>query len=40
MTLAQWIDELKEYLKLEKQVLAVLERCANRHADLNLHSNE
>lgn len=40
MTLVRWIDELKEYLKLEKQVFAALERRANRHADLNLHSNE
>lgn len=40
MTLARWIDELKDYLKLEKQVLAALERRANRHADLNLHSND
>jgi len=40
MTLARWIDELKDYLKLEKQVLAALDRRANRHADLNLHSNE
>ncbi len=38
--LMQWIDELKEYLRLEKQALAALERRANRHADLNLHSNE
>ena len=40
MTLVRWIDELKDYLRLEKQVLATLERRANRHADLNLHSNE
>ncbi len=38
--LMQWIDELKDYLRLEKQALAALERRAKRHADLNLHSNE
>jgi hypothetical protein len=40
ISLVRQIDALKEYLRLEKQVLAALERRANRHADLNLHSNE
>ena len=40
VTLTQWIDELKEFLRLEKQVLAVLERRAQRHEHLNLHTNE
>jgi hypothetical protein len=38
--LSQWIDELKQYLRLERQVLDVLERRAQRHSDRNLHSNE
>lgn len=38
--LTQWIDELKEYLRLEKQVTSVLQRRAQRHEHLNLHSNE
>lgn len=40
ISLVRQIDALKDYLRLEKQVLAALERRANRHADLNLHSNE
>ena len=38
--LSQWIDELKAYLRLERQVLDVLQRRAQRHDDLNLHTNE
>lgn len=38
--LTQWIDELKEYLRLEKQVTGVLQRRAQRHEHLNLHTNE
>lgn len=38
--LTQWIDELKEYLRLEKQVASVLERRAQRHERHNLHTNE
>jgi hypothetical protein len=38
--LSQWIDDLKHYLKLERQVLDVLQRRAQRHSDRNLHTNE
>lgn len=39
VALSQMIDELKQYLPLERQVLDVLERRAQRHSDLNLHTN-
>lgn len=39
-TLCQWIDDLKQFLKIERQVNDVLQRRAQRHADRNLHSNE
>ncbi|HET6880272.1 MAG TPA: hypothetical protein VFI31_08960 [Pirellulales bacterium] len=40
VTLSQWIDELKHFLKLERQVLDVLQRRSQRHSDRNLHTNE
>ncbi|HVX13237.1 MAG TPA: hypothetical protein VHC22_18780 [Pirellulales bacterium] len=40
VALSLWIDELKDFLKLERQVLDVLERRAQRHSDRNLHTNE
>jgi hypothetical protein len=40
VTLCKWIDELKEFLPLERQVANVLQRRAQRHEELNLHSNE
>jgi hypothetical protein len=40
VTLCRWIDELKEYLPLERQVATVLQRRAQRQAELNLHTNE
>jgi hypothetical protein len=40
VTLCQWIDELKQYLPLERQVANVLDRRARRQDELNLHSNE
>lgn len=40
VALSQWIDELKQFLKMERQVLDVLQRRAGRHADRNLHTNE
>jgi hypothetical protein len=40
VALSQWIDELKQFLKLERQVLEVLDRRAQRHSDRNLHTNE
>ncbi|MGH7139895.1 MAG: hypothetical protein ACREHD_29505, partial [Pirellulales bacterium] len=40
VALSQWIDELKQFLKMERQVLDVLQRRAARHADRNLHTNE
>ena len=40
VALCQWIDELKQFLVLERQVSDVLRRRAQRHEDLNLHSNE
>lgn len=40
VTLCRWIDELKRFLVLERQVADVLGRRAQRHEDLNLHTNE
>jgi hypothetical protein len=40
VTLCQWIDELKQYLPLERQVADVLQRRAQRDDALNLHTNE
>lgn len=40
VTLCQWIDELKHYLPLERQVATVLDRRARRQDELNLHTNE
>jgi hypothetical protein len=40
VALIQWIDELKQLLKTERQVLDVLQRRAQRHSDRNLHTNE
>ena len=40
VALSQWIDELKHFLKLERQVLDVLDRRSQRHSDRNLHTNE
>lgn len=40
VALCEWIDELKQFLKLERQVLDVLHRRTQRHSDHNLHTNE
>ncbi|HEX7378277.1 MAG TPA: hypothetical protein VF278_14260 [Pirellulales bacterium] len=40
VNLCQWIDELKQFLKLERQVLDVLERRNQRRSEHNLHTNE
>ena len=40
VAICQWIDELKAYLPLERQVASVLQRRAQRHEELNLHTNE
>lgn len=40
VALSQWIDELKQFLKTERQVFDVLQRRAQRHKEHNLHTNE